>query len=68
MKEIIATLATELDHPDATPEAIRKWRERGYVPAKYHLDLMDIAAREGIQLGRGDLDWRPTKTKKRRAA
>lgn len=67
MKEIIATLATQLGDPSITVAALQKWRQRKYVPYKHQLPLLDLAERKGVDLDRRDLDWRP-KAKRARAA
>lgn len=57
MKEIIAQLATELDDAGVTPEAIRKWRERGKVPHRHRLPLLDLAKRKRAPLTVRDFEF-----------
>lgn len=67
MKEIIATLATELGDPKVTADAIRKWEERGRVPHRLRLPLIDLAKGRRLKLSASDFDFTPA-PKKRRAA
>lgn len=57
MKEIIASLAVELNDPGITAEAIRKWRERGNVPHRHRLPLMELARARCIQLSADDFKF-----------
>lgn len=59
MKEIIATLAVELSDERVTPDAIRKWDERGAVPHRHRLPLMEIAKRRRVPLSPRDFDFTP---------
>jgi len=59
MKEIIATLATELDDKRVTRDAIRKWDERGAVPHRHRLPLMEIAKRKRLPLSPKDFEFIP---------
>jgi hypothetical protein len=59
MKEIIATLATELNDGRVTPDAIRKWDERGKVPHRLRLPLIELAKRKRIALSARDFDFTP---------
>lgn len=59
MKEIIATLATELGDDRVTPDAIRKWDERGSVPHRHRLPLMEIAKRKRVPLVPRDFEFTP---------
>lgn len=67
MKEIIATLAVELNDPRVTPAAIRKWEERGRIPHRLRLPLIDLAKGKRVKLSASDFDFTPA-PKKRRAA
>ncbi len=52
-----------------TVNAIKKWRQRGKVPGKYHLQLIEAGQRQGLQLSGRDFGIAPKTTpKKRRAA
>lgn len=42
-------------------EAVKKWRQRGHVPAKHREGLLRSAARRRIGLCAGDLTFAPTK-------
>lgn len=59
MKEIIATLAAELADERVTPDAIRKWNERGSVPHRHRLPLMELAQRKRIALSSRDFEFTP---------
>lgn len=59
MKEIIPQLAAELHDPRITPEAIRKWDERGGVPHRYRLPLIELAKRKRVTLSASDFDFTP---------
>lgn len=70
MKQIIVELSAELAAP-ASPEAIKKWRQRGEVPSKHRLPLLNLAKRRKLPLSERDFDFPPTKgtkPQKRRAA
>lgn len=58
MKEIIATLATELGF---TAASLQKVRQRGYVPYKHQLALLDLAEEKGVEITRHDLKWKKPK-------
>lgn len=66
MKEIIASLATELGDPKVTPEAIRKWEERGRIPHRLRLPLIELAKTRRLKLSASDFDF--PAPKRRRAA
>ena len=57
MKEIIVTLARDTG---ASTEAIKKWRQRGYVPAKHALEMLRIAKRRNLTLKDADFRFPPT--------
>lgn len=57
MKEIILTLARDTG---ATTEAIKKWRQRGYVPPKHQVQMLKIAARKKLRLSDSDFRFPPT--------
>jgi hypothetical protein len=59
MKEIIATLASELGDDRVTPDAIRKWEERGKVPHRHRLPLIEIARRKRVSLSPSDFEFTP---------
>ncbi len=59
MKEIIATLAAELADERVTPDAIRKWDERGSVPHRHRLPLIEMARRKRIPLSSHDFEFTP---------
>tara|TARA_R110000868_G_scaffold411706_1_gene707790 strand:- start:21137 stop:21328 length:192 start_codon:yes stop_codon:yes gene_type:complete len=61
MKEIIASLATELGDPRVTPEAIRKWEERGRIPHRLRLPLIELAKTRRLKLSASDFDFPPRK-------
>lgn len=61
MKEIIASLATELGDPRVTPEAIRKWEERGRIPHRLRLPLIELAKTRRVKLSASDFDFPPGK-------
>ena len=68
MKEIIATLAAERG---VSPEALRKWLERGKVPPSRRFDLFIAAKSKGVHLTESDFVFkssRKSNAKKRRAA
>jgi hypothetical protein len=61
MKEIIATLGAE---QGATRTAIKKWRQRGFVPPKYRLPILDLAEERGIHFDKSDFEFgKPRKAK-----
>lgn len=68
MKEIIATLGAE---QGATRTAIKKWRQRGFVPPKYRLPILDLAEERGIHFDKSDFEFgkprKVAKPSKRRA-
>lgn len=37
-----------------TANALKKWRKRGKVPGKYHLQLVEAAQKKGLQLSSRD--------------
>lgn len=52
-----------------SPNALKKWKKRQYVPFKHQFALLDAAEEKGVALSRSDLDWRKRPApKKRRAA
>lgn len=52
-----------------TANALKKWRKRGKVPGKYHMQLVEAAQKQGLQLSSRDFGvGAPPKSKKRRAA
>jgi hypothetical protein len=57
MKQIIAELGAE---QGATIEAIKKWRQRGEVPPKYRLPLLNIAKRRKLPLTERDFEFKGT--------
>lgn len=59
MKPVIETLASDLDDEHVTPEAIRKWRTRGWVPHKHRLPLLAIARRRRVRLTEDDFVFAP---------
>lgn len=69
MKEIIATLGAE---HGATPTAIKKWRQRGVIPAKYWLKIFQTAVERGLPIDEKDLTTKkppkPGKSAKKRKA
>lgn len=68
MKDIIASLANELGDPAVTVEAIRKWQERGRVPHRLRLPLIELAKRRRLPLSADDFDFAPPKPKAKRKA
>lgn len=50
--KLIDRLGTELG---ASFSARQKWRQHG-VPHKYRIDMIELAQREGVELGREDFD------------
>jgi hypothetical protein len=58
MKDAIAQLAPAL--PNVTPEAIKKWRQRGAVPPKHRQPLIELAQKRGVALRHRDFDFTPT--------
>lgn len=61
-----ATILQLAEARGVTANALKKWRKRKYVPSKYHLDLLEEAARAGVDLRRSDLDWRQRPAPKKR--
>lgn len=57
MKEAIAQLAPALK---VTPEALKKWRQRGAVPPKHRQSLLELAQKRGVVLRYRDFDFTPT--------
>lgn len=57
MKEIVSLLALEIG---ATKAHLKKWRQRGGVPHRYRLQMMQIATRKGWPVDVADLDWKPS--------
>jgi len=57
MKEAIAQLAPSLK---VTPEAVKKWRQRGAVPPKHRQPLIELAQKHGVALRYRDFDFTPT--------
>lgn len=57
MKTLIATLAADCGH---SADAIAKWRQRGFVPAKNRDAIADAAAKIGRRIRREDWSWQPT--------
>jgi hypothetical protein len=57
MKEIILTLARDVG---ASAEAIKKWRQRGYVPPKRQLEMMKAAKRKNLRVADNDFRFPPT--------
>lgn len=64
MKEIILTLARDTG---ASAEAIKKWRQRGQVPAKHALAMLRIAKRRKLALQDSDFRFPPTAGTRARA-
>jgi hypothetical protein len=64
MKEIILTLARDTG---ATTEAIKKWRQRGYVPPKRQLEIQRLAKRKNVRLNDSDFRFPPTAGARARA-
>ncbi len=58
MKDAIAELAPTL--PSVTPEAIKKWRQRGAVPFKHRQPLIEIARKRGKRLRYSDFEFEGT--------
>lgn len=71
MNEAILELAIS---QGVTPNALKKWKKRQYVPYKHQLPILTAAEKKGISLDATDLDWRKgarksaPKTKRARAA
>lgn len=52
-----------------TANALKKWRKRGKVPGKYHMQLLEAAQKQGLSLSIRDFGiTAPKAAKKRRAA
>lgn len=53
-----------------TANALKKWRKRGKVPGKYHLQLVEAAQKKGLQLSSRDFGpaAKPAPKKRARAA
>lgn len=45
-----------------------KWRQRGAVPRKWRLDIIEAARKQGIRLTAADMEWKVAAPKRRRAA
>ena len=58
MKDAIAELAPAL--PRITPEAIKKWRQRGAVPFKHRQPLIELARKRGKRLRHSDFEFEGT--------
>lgn len=69
MNPVIAELAVA---NKVTPDALKKWRQRGKVPPKYWYPLLSAAENAGKPLTVADFKWtvrkRPAPKAKRRAA
>jgi hypothetical protein len=65
MKEVIATIATDLRL--AGPQAIRKWRERGKVSHSARLPIMLEAQGRGVPLKTSDFVFEPARESRRKA-
>jgi len=57
MKEIVSLLALEIGRSKAD---LKKWRQRGGIPHKYRLQMMQVAIRKGWPVDASDFDWKPT--------
>jgi hypothetical protein len=64
MNPVINDLAACLNVGDW---ARRKWRQRGSVPHRWRLPIMELAAERGIPLTTADMEW-PPKMASREAA
>lgn len=51
--DTVFTIATELDIE--TADARRKWKERGRVPYKWRIPILQEAAKRGVMLSAADL-------------
>lgn len=49
----IAALARKLGHENAS--TVQGWKERGFIPVRHHVALLDLAHREGVDLTAGQL-------------
>ena len=51
--DVIDELAASLG---VSPEARKKWRQRGAVPHKWRLPILDLAAKRGVKIPLGAFD------------
>jgi transposase-like protein len=49
-----------------TANALKKWRKRGKVPGKYHLQLVEAAQKKGLQLSSRDFGTAATSKPRKR--
>jgi hypothetical protein len=57
MKEIVSLLALEIGRSKTD---LKKWRQRGGIPHRYRLQMMQVAARKGWPVDAADFDWKPS--------
>lgn len=50
-----------------TANALKKWRQRGKVPGKYHMQLVEAAQKQGLQLSSRDFGIAAAPKPKKRA-
>lgn len=50
-----------------TANALKKWRKRGKVPGKYHMQLLEAAQKQGLQLSSRDFGPATASKPKKRA-
>ncbi len=66
MKDAIVELAPAL--PRVTPEAVKKWRQRGMVPFKHRQPLIELARKRGKRLRHSDFEFEGTAGTRRQGA
>lgn len=57
MKEIVSLLGLEIG---LTKTQLKKWRQRGGVPHRYRLQMMQTAQRKGWPVAEADFDFKPS--------
>ncbi len=62
MREVILLLGLELGRPRSH---IKKWKQRGYVPHKFRLQMLALAKKHGWPLTERDFEFEPSLPKER---
>lgn len=65
MRPEIDRLATDLGVGDWTR---RKWRQRGAVPHRWRLALIEAGRKEGVKLVPKDMEWKVPQPRRQRAS
>ena len=61
MNEIVRLLGLEF----CSYNNLKKWRQRGAVPHKYRLRMLEAARKRGLRLTKSDFEFEPTSAKER---